>query len=579
MRLRYSVTTKLKDKEYIALGEAAKIYNYTRDHLGYLIRRGDLRGKKIGSFYFTTHEWVDDYLKKSGKAREKTRRISQSKEQEKTSLSKKEFHIFKDSLGKLKKQKDNFKTELKNEILPLYKDIGEVFRFMSQGIKLATSLFKKIKLSLVDFKTQAKKEFYDWKSELSWFLRKSEESYLSLLEKGAKNARRIISDFNKLLNLFKHLNLSINKAINRAYGFFHKVKIFGERLKREILWETDFIALRQRFLGRIRRPRRIIAPWVGGVVGIFLGGLLVSWAIFVLTPQNYLTDIRATLSQRVETLKSEFFFALPEDSSIKREDFWRFNAQQLSLAQKNTNKMAQSWALFCQRLKTDSAVLSQAAKSSLILLENSIFSFLEDSQKSAIKNIAFLEKKTSQLSKNLKEEMGRLKNDIRKSVQMAALKIIQWQAENNKLFTKAETHYVGFLKDIPKSGIKSIDSQLARLRINFDFIKKPLRDFSSYLAGKFGGKSPESEKLSLGSRNETEETLKDISQNEQGIIVIPSISENERIKETIKKSFSDEVEIEPSETGDSGIIRPIFRQKTDQEYLYLMVPIIRANSF
>jgi len=49
--------------KYISLKTAAGLYGYTRDHLGLMIRRGKLNGKKMGSYYVTTGEWVLDYIK------------------------------------------------------------------------------------------------------------------------------------------------------------------------------------------------------------------------------------------------------------------------------------------------------------------------------------------------------------------------------------------------------------------------------------------------------------------------------------------------------------------------------------
>jgi hypothetical protein len=58
-----------------------------------------------------------------------------------------------------------------------------------------------------------------------------------------------------------------------------------------------------------------------------------------------------------------------------------------------------------------------------------------------------------------------------------------------------------------------------------------------------------------------------------GLIVIPSKGEQTdiAIKEKIRLSFSDEVLVEP-EDDNSGIITPVFKNKTGDHYLYMMVP-------
>jgi|SRR3989344_160736 len=42
---------------------------------------------------------------------------------------------------------------------------------------------------------------------------------------------------------------------------------------------------------------------------------------------------------------------------------------------------------------------------------------------------------------------------------------------------------------------------------------------------------------------------------------------------SIRKSFSDEVDVSFSSNGDSGLIRPIFRHPTDQSYVFVLVPL------
>jgi len=61
-----------------------------------------------------------------------------------------------------------------------------------------------------------------------------------------------------------------------------------------------------------------------------------------------------------------------------------------------------------------------------------------------------------------------------------------------------------------------------------------------------------------------------------GLIVFPATgneNNDERLKQNIKNSFSDQTEVFPDETGSSGVIKPVFKKSTDQEYLYVMVPI------
>ena len=58
----------------------------------------------------------------------------------------------------------------------------------------------------------------------------------------------------------------------------------------------------------------------------------------------------------------------------------------------------------------------------------------------------------------------------------------------------------------------------------------------------------------------------------EGLVVIPSTEKDAEMKEKIKKSFSDEVKVEPADKT-SGIITPVFRTGEGDRYLYILVPI------
>ncbi|HAE36357.1 MAG: Fic family protein [Candidatus Nomurabacteria bacterium GW2011_GWF2_35_66] len=49
-------------KKIISLNQASKISGYTQDYLGFLIRKGEIKGMKKGRAWFTTEEEVKNYL-------------------------------------------------------------------------------------------------------------------------------------------------------------------------------------------------------------------------------------------------------------------------------------------------------------------------------------------------------------------------------------------------------------------------------------------------------------------------------------------------------------------------------------
>ncbi|MGB2762385.1 MAG: hypothetical protein WBC21_02485 [Minisyncoccales bacterium] len=62
----------------------------------------------------------------------------------------------------------------------------------------------------------------------------------------------------------------------------------------------------------------------------------------------------------------------------------------------------------------------------------------------------------------------------------------------------------------------------------------------------------------------------------QGIVVIPPETDEET-KKKIERAFSDEVIVELHEDKKSGIIKPIFKETKDQEYIYILAPIIESE--
>ena len=49
-------------KKVISLNQAARISGYTQDYLGYLLRKGEMKGKKIGNSWFTTEAEIKNYI-------------------------------------------------------------------------------------------------------------------------------------------------------------------------------------------------------------------------------------------------------------------------------------------------------------------------------------------------------------------------------------------------------------------------------------------------------------------------------------------------------------------------------------
>lgn len=65
------------------------------------------------------------------------------------------------------------------------------------------------------------------------------------------------------------------------------------------------------------------------------------------------------------------------------------------------------------------------------------------------------------------------------------------------------------------------------------------------------------------------------SNDGQGMVVVPvdERTNQDEVIAKIKDSFSDEVQVVPKQDGVSGVITPVFRRATNDNYLYVLVPI------
>jgi len=65
------------------------------------------------------------------------------------------------------------------------------------------------------------------------------------------------------------------------------------------------------------------------------------------------------------------------------------------------------------------------------------------------------------------------------------------------------------------------------------------------------------------------------SQDGQGMVVVPvdEKTDKDAVIAKIQNSFSDEVQVTPRADGTSGVITPVFKKISNDEYLYVLVPI------
>ena len=227
---------KLRKEDFISLNEAASVYGYTRDHLGYLIRQGDLKGEKLGSFYFTRHHWIKEYLLKSGKARKQEMRIKQGdKRINQGELRMKNYALRKKPLRILK--------EFRAEVAPLIKDFGDLAKNSRKVFKDAIHNLKKFSFQNSSFIREIMQEVVMWQREARYLTKrfKKTTNRTKIVDSGIKSLCRIVDfliwkPFQSLAEIKE--NLVINHQ--RTKRITNRTLDFVRRLQRELFWNLSY---------------------------------------------------------------------------------------------------------------------------------------------------------------------------------------------------------------------------------------------------------------------------------------------------------------------------------------------------
>lgn len=116
-----------------------------------------------------------------------------------------------------------------------------------------------------------------------------------------------------------------------------------------------------------------------------------------------------------------------------------------------------------------------------------------------------------------------------------------------------------------------------------------IADFSKSLLSYFGfgnNKVALNQKSSLSSNDSVSVTNTNDSLNGvidkkfDGIAVVPSLGQSDKqeaIKNNIRNTFSDEVEVIPDNSGTSGVITPVFKKVSKENYVYVLVPEVKKK--
>ena len=76
--------------------------------------------------------------------------------------------------------------------------------------------------------------------------------------------------------------------------------------------------------------------------------------------------------------------------------------------------------------------------------------------------------------------------------------------------------------------------------------------------------------------NENPASDTNLPYSSEGMAVVPSsgsVTADDNAKQSIRNSFSDEVEIYSDQSKSAGVIRPVFKESRGNDYLYVLVPV------
>lgn len=109
-----------------------------------------------------------------------------------------------------------------------------------------------------------------------------------------------------------------------------------------------------------------------------------------------------------------------------------------------------------------------------------------------------------------------------------------------------------------------------------DFIVKGFQNISHSITERLARRSNPSEISGTDGSLGSSDTPSRLQNDFNGIAVAPAASshaDNEIIKQKIRDSFSDNVEINPDESGTAGVITPVFRKAKGSDFVYVLVPV------
>jgi len=278
------------------------------------------------------------------------------------------------------------------------------------------------------------------------------------------------------------------------------------------------------------------------------------------TTKNWLDDF---LNKKICEEKKEEYISLSNATK-----FCSYSQEYLNLRIRQGKlkaiKLGRNWATtktwLDQYLKNVESKKSVAGKNNfsgeedkIILATDSAFkkeetAVLEEKDFSEVKKLGF---KTQDINFTVfQKERNRRRLNERILKPLAAFAVISLLLFSSFAFYKA------FENKKPSESFASLTSACQWIKENIFLWLNPIENFS------------DKDKIQPAEK----ESISDPLPEKQGLVVVPSIGNDDKDKQKIKNSFSDEVKVEQIDES-SGYVIPIFKEKEGEKFMYIMVPL------
>jgi len=588
---------ELNSNEYISLTEASKLCAYSQEYLSLRARQKKLKAVKMGRNWVTTQQWLEEYVRQAkGEEIEVIPAVKIEKPQaEKPAVKIEKPQVEKPKIRKKVPLTDFFRHARTNFGIKLGRSLEKI---VGQPMDIGLALFDKITQPLLSLARGVKNITLLAGQKLSQpkfvltailislliissILLNSPSAQTSLVFWGTKSTQFLVTASQKLSNfIFK-----------QSQNVIHFTQEVPGQVERGVLWPTlaeikSIGTISQKTINYCTQqvpqlPQKAVNFYQTANQKNEQAKLAVKLKIYQLT-QASPRLIEASARQLADSLKASP--AKIGAMLTKISQAGQLLANNLAKGVSSLpEKIASLLGHFQEKKEIAISILEkspQYASGVLARLADTLVITVSDTIPDTLREL-------SDTGKNLGQKIIIGTQDTGLAVQLSlkreAASFLEIVTHLNQEISQGWNEFAKSIPQLPqeaKTALKKIKSKLGEAYLKIvDFFE-----------GKKGSLVYRPKEI-FNSIDELEESiiediqvrfaefrgdLKTADQEKEGVIIVPLEEDEEEARrrmEELGQAFSDEVAVEPDETGKAGIIQPIFREDHLQKYLYMMVPV------